>query len=142
MRPSTRRDARQTTQGLDGPPCARKPAVDTAPEAGTGGCPPVPGVEPLSGDRSRLPLDRSPDPLVLQPSEADERAQQVAVQAVDHPAVRPLPAEPAARCLRVFQDVGACALDPAVAGIRADLIEERERPDRPRVLRPVARAGL
>ena len=140
--PPARRDERQPAQRLDRAPGTGRPTVDGAFEPGTGRPRPIPPLDPLAGDRPRLPVQRVPDPLVLQPPERDERVEDVAVQAVDRAAVGPVPAEPAVRGLGVVQDVGTGALDPAVARIGAELVEEHQRPDGAGVLRPVAGTRL
>ncbi len=104
---------------------------------------------PSPVDRPGLPVDCPTHTGVVEAAEADQRTQQVAVEAVDHPRRRRSGrtghsgrAETAIARLAVGQHVLAGALHALVGRVGPELVEERQLPDRAPVLGRVARSGL
>jgi hypothetical protein len=95
--------------------------------------------EPVARDRSGLPVDRSANPRLVDPAEVDQRAQEVAVQAMDDRRALRRPSEATVPRLRVRQDGGAGPLDRPVTRVGPHLVEEHQRPDGAGVLGPVPR---
>ena len=85
----------------------------------------------LAGDGGRLPGDRPPDPLVVEPAEADEGPQQVPRQAVEDDAGRRWllargggAREPTGPGLAVGKHVRAAGAHVRVVLVGAELVEE------------------